>query len=108
MIQHLKKSLFVSISLCYCSVIFSQTKANDVTTPLHLLQPDYAVPYGAPPIDSVKNVLKRVYNYLNAVTPAQFVNRRTQEVLHSSADADTNTIIKTGEFRNVIGGRGYG
>ncbi len=93
------KIVFIGIAVCFCSVALSQTKGNDVTTPLHMLQPDYAVPYGAPPIDSVKKVLKRIYHYLDAVTPAQFVNRRTQEILHSSADADTNTVIKTGDFR---------
>jgi len=87
------------LSLCVYSVSPAQVKINDVTTPLHALQPGYKVPYGAPAIDNVKQVLKRVYNYLNEVTPAQFVDRRTQVVLTNLADADTNTVIKTGDFR---------
>jgi hypothetical protein len=47
-----------SISIVYSSS--AQTKANDVTTPLHLLKPDYKVPYGAPSADSVKKVLDKV------------------------------------------------
>ena len=94
-----KQVLFIIFSICFCSVSFAQIKGTDVTTPLHALKPGYKVPYGAPGIDSVKRVLKKVYNYLDAVTPAQFVNRRTQEVVGNPAKADTNTVIKTGDFR---------
>ncbi len=48
----------------------AQNKTNDVTTPLHLLKPDYPIPYGAPTIDNVTEVLNKVYNYLDTVTPA--------------------------------------
>ena len=51
-------------------------KGNDVNTPLHLLQPDYPVQYGVPVKDSIKKVLDRIYNYLEAVTPAQLVKDR--------------------------------
>lgn len=36
-------------------------KANDTTTPLHLLKPDYPVPYGQARAEEVKQVLDRVY-----------------------------------------------
>src|ERR1043165_6757306 len=67
--------------LLFSTLLFAQNKPNDVTTPLHLLQPDYPVPYGVPSVDSVKEVLDRIYNYLNSATPAQFVNRKTNEVV---------------------------
>ena len=94
-----KQIVLFSISICVCSTSFAQAKANDVTTPLHLLQPDYKIPYGAPPVDSVKKVLRRVFNYLDAVTPAQFVNKRTQEPVNNLATVDTNTILKAADFR---------
>jgi hypothetical protein len=42
-------------------------KANDVTAPLHALKPDYKIPYGAPAVSNVTEVLNRIYNYLNIV-----------------------------------------
>ncbi len=54
---------------------FAQKKTNDVTTPLHLMKPDYPVPYRVPSVDNVKQVLDRIYKYLNAVTPAQFADK---------------------------------
>ncbi len=95
----MKKSLLLITSVISCSISFAQTKGNDVTTPLHLLQPDYKIPYGIPATDNVKKVLKRIYSYLDAVTPAQFVDRRTQKPVTDLATIDTNTVIKTGDFR---------
>ena len=50
-------------------------KANDSTTPLHALQPDYIVPYGNPGVDNVTKVLNRVYTYLDAVTPTEIIDK---------------------------------
>lgn len=94
----MQKLLSTILVLFVISFSHAQTKGNDVTTPLHLLQPAYNTPYGIPVTDSVKKVLKRVYNYLNEVTPAQFVDRRTQAIVNS-ANADTNTILKAADFR---------
>ncbi|MDB5211072.1 MAG: glycoside hydrolase family 88 protein [Sediminibacterium sp.] len=93
------KILFISALVCigYCSK--AQVKGNDVTTPLHLLQPEYKVPYGAPSVDNVKKVLKKVFNYLDAVTPAQFIDKRTQSVITDLSKIDTNTVFKTADFR---------
>lgn len=74
-------------------------KTNDVTTPLHAMRVDYPVPYGAPKVEDVKAVLDRVRHYLDSVTPTQFVNRRTGEVIGSLSKIDTNTIVKPGDFR---------
>ncbi|HEX8314573.1 MAG TPA: glycoside hydrolase family 88 protein [Flavisolibacter sp.] len=74
-------------------------KGNDVTAPLHAMKVDYPTPYGAPKMEAVKATLDRVYNYLDAVTPAQFVNRRSNDPVTSLNDIDTNTIVKPGDFR---------
>jgi unsaturated rhamnogalacturonyl hydrolase len=95
----MRKTVLIALSTFVYAASFAQTKGNDVNTPLHLLQPAYNVPYGAPPVENVKKVLKRVYNYLDAVTPAQFIDRRTQAVVNNLANIDTNTMIKTGDFR---------
>ncbi|MEN9685865.1 MAG: hypothetical protein RLZZ28_1651, partial [Bacteroidota bacterium] len=94
-----KSILLTCLSGFFCTASFAQIKTNDVTAPLHLLKPDYHIPYGDPGIDGVKKVLKRVYNYLDAVTPAQFVNRQTKVVVNNLKEVDTNTVFKTGDFR---------
>jgi unsaturated rhamnogalacturonyl hydrolase len=83
------------------SAVAQQTTArgNDVNTPLHLLQPDYPVPYGVPVKDSIIAVLNRIYNYLDAATPAQLVNKKTNEPVADYSKVDSNTIFKPGDFR---------
>ena len=92
-------SLFV-VGFFACNAIIAQTKTgNDVNTPLHALQPDYPVPYGAPKKESVKSTIDKVFNYLNAVTPAQMINRQSGEELTNVSALDTNTVLKQGDFR---------
>ena len=79
--------------------VFAQQKTNDVNTPLHLMKPDYPVPYGAPAKENVKAVLDKVFNYLDAVTPAQMINKQTGEAINDINKLDTNTIVKPGDFR---------
>ncbi len=78
--------------------LFGQ-RGNDVTAPLHAMQPDYEVPYVIPNVSSVKSVLDRVFNYLDSVTPPQFINRQTREVVIDARNPDTNIIFKPGDFR---------
>ena len=75
------------------------TKANDVNAPLHALAPDYPVAYGMPTNAGIKNVLDRIYHYLDAATPAQLVNRSTGQPLSDISKADTNSIFAPGDFR---------
>lgn len=102
---NMKRSIFNRIPLLLCLVLpciagaQTASKANDVNTPLHLLRPDYPVPYGVPVKDSILKVLNRIYNYLDAVTPAQLVNRKTNEVITDYSKADSNTVFKSGDFR---------
>ncbi|RYZ27956.1 MAG: glycoside hydrolase family 88 protein [Chitinophagaceae bacterium] len=91
----MKKILF---SFLILSKLATAQKANDVTTPLHLLQPAYYIPYGAPKAETVKATLDRVFNYLDAATPMGYVNRRTGDAVNLNA-VDTNTIVKQGDFR---------
>ncbi|MBC8082885.1 MAG: glycoside hydrolase family 88 protein [Hymenobacter sp.] len=74
-------------------------KANDTTTPLHLLRPDYPVPYGTTRPEEVKQVLDRVYAYLNAVTPAELVDKKTNAAVSSRAAFNPEAVIKPGDFR---------
>ena len=93
-----KIGLFLTI--ISCNSLFAQLpKANDVSAPLHALQPSYAVPYGKPDIPQVKSLLDRIYFYLDSVTPSQFVDRRTGKVITDLSLVDTNTILRPGDYR---------
>ena len=104
----MKKNNILSI-LLVASILIAQTanaqrnetKANDSNTPLHLLQPDYPVPYGKVDIGEVTKVLNRIHGYLDAVTPAAFVNSKTSERLKDLSKIDENTTLEKSDFRLV-------
>ena len=96
-------TLACGFSLAGLLPALSQTtpKANDSTTPLHLLQPDYPVPYGKTTPEDIKKVLDRVHGYLDATTPMQLVNKQTGAVVREVKKADDNTIFKPGDYRLI-------
>jgi len=77
----------------------SPPKANDVNAPLHALAPEYPVAYGPPGAAGIKTVLDRIYRYLDAVTPAQLVDRSTGRPLDDIHTTDTTTVFAPGDFR---------
>jgi rhamnogalacturonyl hydrolase YesR len=90
--------------LCIISFLFLTqlvVAQTDATTPLHLLKPDYPIPYGIPKQEDVVSVLNRVHGYLDAVTPPAFVNEKTGEVFTDATKIDANTILQRGDFRIV-------
>ena len=94
----------LGVVLCLATPLFAQrnvTNANDSNTPLHLLQPDYPVPYGIVKAEEVKGILDRIHGYLNNVTPAAFVNAKTGEVLTDLSKIDENTALQKGDYRLV-------
>ena len=95
----MKKVIVLLITFYGITSGFAQQKPNDVNTPLHLMKPDYPVPYGAPAKENVKAVLDKVFNYLDAVTPALMINKQTGEAVNEIDKLDTNTIVKSGDFR---------
>jgi unsaturated rhamnogalacturonyl hydrolase len=103
------KKQTMRIAICLTLLIFTktlnaqrnETKANDSNTPLHLLKPDYPVPYGKVEIESVTKVLQRIHGYLDTVTPPQYLNQKTGETLTDLSKIDENTALKKGDFRLV-------
>ena len=79
----------------------NETKANDSNTPLHLLQPDYPVPYGIVKKENIVNDLNRIYGYLNAVTPTAFVDSKTGKQVADLTKIDQNTALQKGDYRIV-------
>lgn len=74
---------------------------TDATTPLHLLRPDYPVPYGIPKAADVTAILDRVHGYLNGVTPVGFINEKTGAPVTDISKIDADTILARGDFRIV-------
>lgn len=74
-------------------------KANDVTTPLHLLKPDYPTPYGLPAVADVTRVLNRVFVYLDAATPAKIINSKTKTEITDLKNLNADAILAPGDFR---------
>ncbi|MBW8332912.1 MAG: glycoside hydrolase family 88 protein [Prolixibacteraceae bacterium] len=85
-------------------IAFSQNQPakqqNDATAPLHLLQPDYDTPYNVPSKEEIIKVLDRVYNYLDANTPAKLTDAPGSE-LSDLSKVNTQTKFKQGDFRLI-------
>lgn len=89
--------------LLVSSVTFGQVQhsGNDVTTPLHLLKPDYPVKYGETKPQDIKVVLDRLFTYLDVATPIELVNKQSGEALQNLKKADASSIFKQGDFRLI-------
>ncbi|HYQ58369.1 MAG TPA: glycoside hydrolase family 88 protein, partial [Draconibacterium sp.] len=72
---------------------------NDVTTPLHLLDPEYRTPYGKPEVEDIIKTLDKVYNYLDEATPAKLVDRASGEEITDFSKVNRQTIMAQGDFR---------
>ena len=85
----MKNSLLVTALLAIaaaCTMPSGEQKeeVNDSNTPLHLLTPEYKVPYGELSADTLKAAIDRIYGYINA---------------ESLCEEDTNATLKRGAFR---------
>lgn len=89
------------VFLLCCPALWAQTRPNDANTPLHLLKPDYPMPYGLPKVDETTELLRRVHGYLNAVTPMGFANSKTNAALTDLTQINADTILQPGDFRLV-------
>lgn len=95
------QSLLLFLMVVFGSA-FGQTQVtNDVTTPLHLLQPDYPVTYGKTTPKDIETTLIRVCNYLEATTPAKVVDRATNIEITDFSKPNPNAILQPGDFRLV-------
>ena len=95
------KRLHLSIlTLAFLGTLSSvQAQANDATTPLHLLQPDYPTPYGPPKKDSVKSVLDRVYTFLEKNSASKIINATTKAEITNYKKGNEDIMFEPGAFR---------
>lgn len=103
----MKKNIFAKSGIIAFSIFSallsngqqSPVKGNDTNLPLHSLQPDYKIPYGKTTPDDVKKTLDRVLTYLDAVTPAELVNGKTDGAIQDLKTPNKDATIKQGDFR---------
>ena len=94
----MKLTMILIIVALLCPAVSAQT---DQSTPLHLLKPNYPVPYGIPKPEDVKLTLDRVRNYLDGATPTGFINEKTGAAVTDLSKIDADTVFAHGDFRIV-------
>jgi unsaturated rhamnogalacturonyl hydrolase len=72
---------------------------KDSNTPLHMLQPDYPVPYGTTTIEDISKVLDKVYGYLDSVTPARLVNKQTGVEINAGNVTSGEAVFAPADYR---------
>ncbi|WP_242528080.1 glycoside hydrolase family 105 protein [Allomuricauda sp. CAU 1633] len=77
----------------------SEEVVNDVNSPLHLMQPEYPIPYEAKSIEDVTATLDRVYDFLEASTASKVIDKETNEEITNFDDLNENTVFEEGTFR---------
>ncbi|HUX56482.1 MAG TPA: glycoside hydrolase family 88 protein [Bacteroidales bacterium] len=102
----MKKRITISLLLIFLvlNIMFSQVtplKITDSNTALHLLAPDYPVPYGPMKSEEITAVLARIYSYLDASTPAKVIDRQTKTAIVDMKKLTTNSILEPGVFRLI-------
>ncbi|UKT65838.1 glycoside hydrolase family 88/105 protein [Pedobacter mucosus] len=92
--------IFALILLSYPSFAqYITKKGNDVTTPLHLLKPNYTIPYGETKTTDIKASLDKIFNYLDQNTPFQLIDKTTGTIISDLKKANSNSVFKPGDYR---------
>lgn len=90
-------SLLISVSGIYCQN--SKNMINDSHTPLHLLKPDYEIPYAKLSADQIKNKIDKVLSYLDLSTYAKVEDAKTHAVIENYKSINSSSQLKRGDFR---------
>ena len=91
------KTNFILAALVFSTSLHAQKQANDAQ--LHNSKPQYPIPYEAMPKEEIKSILDKVFNYIDAVTPAQMIDKKTNLPVNDVTKADSNTVLQQGDFR---------
>ncbi len=97
------KLLFITaLSLVLTTNVNSQNQqVTDVNTPLHAIQPDYKIPYGAPKAEDILAVMNRVFDYVDASTPSGVIDRQTKAEISDLSKLTPGTAFAPGVFRLI-------
>lgn len=96
----------ITVIIVILTFLFSPGKtqhATDANTPLHLLQPDYTIDYGVPRSEAIESTLSKIYNYLEANTPAVLMDADTDKEIYdfSTLPAYKRIKFKESDFRLI-------
>ncbi len=81
------------------ATLFAQKVTNDSQTPLHLLQPDYTIPYGELSVTSIKVKTDLILKYLQASTLTEVENSQTHVKISDFNTIDEKSQLVRGGFR---------
>ena len=108
------QSLALAVGLASAALLGACTQGsqkteevNDSNTPLHLLKPDYKIPYGELSADSVKAALDRVYAYIESERHDEYVDS-TGEAITLEAGQPLPEGVKLGRGAFRIGSYEWG
>lgn len=90
-------SLLISVSNIHCQE--NKTVINDSHTPLHLLKPDYEIPYAKLSTDQIKNKIDKVLSYLDLSTYAKVEDVKTHAIINDFKSINSSSQLKRGDFR---------
>ena len=77
-----------------------EAEINDSTTPLHLLKPEYNVPYGEVTPDEVKADLERIFAYIDSECPFAILDKDGKEIKDLPKDfLPEGATLQRGAFR---------
>lgn len=95
------KVTITSILIFFAGFTLHAQKVNDSTSPLHLMKPEYEIPYGKPELKGITEVLDRIYTYLDQTTYMELINKDTQAEIRDYSKIDEKSTFKPGDFRLV-------
>ncbi len=90
---------FAITIVCVLFAATAMAQVNDATSPLHLLQPDYKIPYGVLSADDVKASIDKVLAYLCECTPTGVVDGTTGETINDYKHLPADAKVTPGTFR---------
>jgi len=96
--SELRHTVLIALLLTSAS-LFAQKVTNDSQTPLHLLQPDYTIPYGELSVTSVKAKTDLILKYLQASTLTEVENSQTHVKISDYNTIDEKSQLVRGSFR---------
>ena len=98
------KIIILFLAFGISSLVLAQNtpaKVTDTNTALHMLQPDYPVPYGPAKAEDISAVLNRIFTYLDASTPVKVIDRQSKAEITDLTKLNSNSIFEPGVFRLI-------
>jgi len=95
---------FLALALCPATPTLAadaSSSAAAAAAAAKMVAPEYAVHYGATTVAAIEEVLHRVYDYVDATTPAHIVNKETGVEVTDLSHPYTNSIVQPTPFSIV-------